>query len=91
MILTMAYRMYLTKLTKESKEVAALEDLLGLLDIPRFRSNLRALLFQYLMDQHQCLLPDFEHFIEDMRFFFEFLDVLNEETEEMGVFEKDVE
>ena len=47
-------------------------------DVPRFRKNIRHLLLHYLMDNHDELMPDFEWFIEDMRFFFEFLDELEE-------------
>ena len=49
---------------------------LELVEIPRFRKNFRYILFHYLMTEHEELMPDFKWFIEDMRFFFEFLDEL---------------
>ena len=72
------------KLTTDSAEVIALEDLLDLLDVPRFRKNLRSLLVRYLMHEHDNLMPDFEYFVEDMKFFFEFLDILNGEGKPKG-------
>ena len=55
---------------------------LELVEIPRFRKNFRYILFHYLMTEHEELMPDFKWFIEDMRFFFEFLDELEpRETE----------
>ena len=56
----------------------ALDRLQGFINIPRFRKNLRTVFFQYLASEHEALIPDFEHFIEDMRFVFEFLDQLEE-------------
>lgn len=65
-----------TQLTPES--IQAFDNLLSLINIPRFRKNLRTVLFQYLMHEHESLIPDFEHFIEDMQFVFEFLDQLED-------------
>lgn len=63
-----------------SKSIMALDELQRLIEIPRFRKNLRGLLFVYLMKEHKDLMPDFEHFIEDMKFLFEFFDKLEEES-----------
>lgn len=58
------------------KSIISLSRFLELIEIPRFRKNFRYILFHYLMTEHEELMPDFEWFIEDMRFFFEFLDDL---------------
>ncbi|MDW3194596.1 MAG: hypothetical protein R8G66_19615 [Cytophagales bacterium] len=56
----------------------SLEHFLELIEIPRFRKNLRHILFFYLQKEYEELMPDFNWFIEDMKFFFEFLDELDE-------------
>ena len=58
------------------KSIHALEDFMSLIDVSRFSKNLRNLLLQYLINESDELLPDFEHFIEDMKFLFDFLDQL---------------
>ncbi len=62
------------------ESLQAFDDFLSLVDIRRFRKNLRTVLFQYLLLEYEELIPDFEHFIEDMRFVFEFFDKLEEKN-----------
>ena len=54
----------------------ALEEFLNLIEIPRFRKNLRTLLLDYIRKERLDPIPDFDHFIEDMKFFFNLLDDL---------------
>ncbi len=56
--------------------IVALDDFLGSVDISRFRKDLRNLFLHYLMEEYEQLGPEFGHFIEDMKFFFNFLDAL---------------
>lgn len=74
----------ITCINLTAKSIDSLDHLLGLIEIPRFKRNLRNLLFQYLIDQHDELMPDFGHFIEDMKFVFDFLDTLEKETNLKG-------
>ncbi|MBL6447374.1 hypothetical protein JMN32_13730 [Fulvivirga sp. 29W222] len=45
-------------------------------EISRFKSNLRCVLFDYLSVKHYDLIPDFESFMQDMNSLFDFLDSL---------------
>ncbi len=58
------------------KTISSLNRFVELIEVPRFRRNIRHILFSYLMTQYEEPMPDFQWFIEDMRFFFEFLDDL---------------
>ncbi len=78
--------MSIKNLTTNSNEVIALEDLLGQIEIPRLKRNLRKLLLHYLMNEHENLMPNFEDFIEDLMFFFEFLDALNGDVNPKGYY-----
>ena len=65
----------------------SLEHFLEFVEIPRFRKNLRYLLFSYLMNEHESLMPDFKWFIEGLHFFFKFLDELEATSNEMTSWE----
>ena len=51
------------------------------IEIPRFKSNLRSVLFEYLSTKHYDLIPDFERFMQDMNALFDLLDALEQESE----------
>ncbi len=61
------------------KSISALDDFVGLVTIPKFNRLLRSLLLYYLSEEHEELAPDHGHFIEDMKFLFDFLDVVEDE------------
>lgn len=61
------------------KSISALENFLGLVEIPKFKRQLRSLLLYYLTEECEELAPDYGHFIEDMKFLFDFLDVVEDE------------
>ena len=65
---------YSTSLSPPSIE--AVENFAENMDIPRLKQNLRKVLFEYLRLKHDDLIPDFEHFIEDMNFLFHLMDML---------------
>lgn len=62
------------------KSISALDDFVGLVTIPKFKRQLRSLLLYYLSEESEELAPDYDHFIEDMKFMFEFLDVVEDES-----------
>ncbi|MEP1096064.1 MAG: hypothetical protein ABJG78_13200 [Cyclobacteriaceae bacterium] len=62
-----------------SKMVKAFDDFLSQVEIPRARKQLRSLLLYYLSEECEELAPDYGHFIEDMKFLFDFLDVVEDE------------
>ncbi|GAA0892044.1 hypothetical protein GCM10009122_17230 [Fulvivirga kasyanovii] len=51
------------------------------IEIPRFKTNLRSVLFEYLSAKHYDLIPDFERFMQDMNALFDLLDALEHEKE----------
>jgi len=57
------------------KSIDALDDLSGAIDIAKFNRSLRNLLLQHLEDSN----PDFCDLTEDMQYFFNFLDILEDE------------
>ena len=61
------------------KSISALDDFVGLVTIPKFKRQLRSLLLYYLSEEHEELPPNYGHFIEDMKFMFDFLDVVEDE------------
>ena len=61
------------------KSISALHDFVGLVTIPKFKRQLRNLLLYYLSEESEELAPDYGHFIEDMKFMFDFLDVVEDE------------
>lgn len=61
------------------KSISALDDFVGLVKIPKFKRQLRSLLLYYLSEESEELAPDYGHFIEDMKFMFDFLDVVEDE------------
>lgn len=69
------------------KSISAFDDFLGLVEIPKFKRQLRSLLLYYLKEEHEELPPDYGHFIEDMKFMFDFLDVVEDEikSKETGI------
>jgi len=62
------------------KSISAFDDFLGLVEIPKFKRQLRSLLLYYLSNESEELAPDFGHFVEDMKFMFDFLDVVEDEN-----------
>lgn len=62
------------------KSILAFSDFLGLVSIPKFKRQLRNLLLYYLAEEHDELPADFGDFIEDMKFMFDFLDVIEDEV-----------
>lgn len=61
------------------KTITAFEDFLGLVEIPTFKRQLRGLLLSHLSEECEELPPGYGHFIEDMKFLFELLDVVEDE------------
>ncbi len=61
------------------KSIDALDDLSGSIDIPRFNRYLRNLLLQHLINEKEDSNPDFCDLAEDMQYFFNFLDILEDE------------
>ena len=61
------------------KSIDALDDLSGSIDISKFNRNLRNLLLQQLINEKEGSNPDFSEFAEDMKYFFNFLDILEDE------------
>jgi len=66
-----------TKPTPHS--ISAFADFLGQVEITSFRRRLRNLLLYYLIAEWEELARRDERFIEDMAFFFDFLDVIEDE------------
>jgi len=66
--------------TATSTAVTALDDFLGLVEIPSFKRKLRNLLLYYLIHESEELPSDAGSFIEDMKFLFDFLDVAEDEV-----------
>ena len=66
------------------KSISALDDFVGLVTIPKFKRQLRSLLLYYLTEECEELSPDYGHFIEDMKFMFDFLDVIADEQSAKG-------
>ena len=62
-----------------TKSIDALDDLSGSIDIPKFNRNLRNLLLQHLINEREDSNPDFCNLAEDMKYFFNFLDILEDE------------
>ncbi len=61
------------------KSISAFDDFLGLVEITIFKRHLRSLLLYYLSENCEELAPNYGHFIEDMNFLFDFLDVVEDE------------
>ena len=61
------------------KSIDALDDLSGSIDVSRFNRNLRNLLLQHLIEEKDDNSEDFGEFAEDMKYFFNFLDILEDE------------
>ncbi len=67
------------KLTEKS--ISAFGDFVGLVTIHKFKRQIRSLLLYYLSEEFEELPPDYGRFIEDMKFLFDFLDVVEDEME----------
>ncbi|MEM7296914.1 MAG: hypothetical protein AAF391_01460, partial [Bacteroidota bacterium] len=61
------------------KSISAFNDFVGLIKIPTFKRQLRSLLLYYLSEEHEELPSNYGYFIEDMKFLFDFLDVVEDE------------
>ena len=61
------------------KSISALDDFVGLVMIPKFKRQLRNLLLYYLSEEYEELAPDYGYFIEDMKFLFDLLDVIEDQ------------
>ena len=59
------------------KSIEALDDFLGLIEVTKFKRNL---LLYNLVSEHEEPTSDFGHFIEDMKFMLDFLDVIEDES-----------
>ena len=66
------------------KSIDALDDLSGAIDISRFNRNLRNLLLQHLIEEKEDHNSELGEFAEDMKYFFNFLDILEDEKREVG-------
>lgn len=64
-----------------SKCVEALDDFVGQIEVKKFRIQLRNLLLNYLVNEYEEPSTGFENFIQDMKFTFDFLDVIEAEKE----------
>jgi len=64
-----------------AKCVDALDDFVGQVNVKKFRIQLRNLLLNYLINEYEEPSMGFEDFIQDMKFTFDLLDVLEEEKE----------
>ncbi len=62
------------------KTIEALDDFLGQIEVTSFKRQLRSLLLYYLTHEAEELPPDAGHFIEDLKYFFDFLDVAGDEV-----------
>ena len=62
-----------------SKSIDALDDLSGTIDISKLNRNLRNLLLQHFINEKEHSNPDFCDLAEDMQYFFNFLDILEDE------------
>ncbi|MEM6737492.1 MAG: hypothetical protein AAF620_15635, partial [Bacteroidota bacterium] len=62
------------------KSIEALDDFLDIIEITRFRKDMRNLLMNYLIHEFEELGPEFGHFLEDMKFFLNFLDVVESQA-----------
>lgn len=67
----------MTTLTPTSVE--HLDDFFGFIHVQDFKANLRNLLLYYLMNEAEELPEGYGHFIEDMQFFLDCLDVIDKE------------
>ncbi len=67
------------------KSIDALDDLSGSIDISKFNRNLRNLLLQHLINEKEDSNPDFCDLVEDMKYFFNFLDILEDEKRHITV------
>ena len=61
------------------KSIDALDDLSGSIDLTKFNRNLRNLLLQHLINEKEDSNPDVCDFAEEMKYFFNFLDILEDE------------
>jgi len=61
------------------KSIDALDDLSGLIDISKFKRNLRNLLLQHMINEKEETNPEFTDFTEEIKYFFNFLDILEDE------------
>ena len=66
------------------KSIDALDDLSGAIDLSRFKRNLRNLLLQHLINEKEDSNPDVYDLAEDMKYFFNFLDILEVEKRHMS-------
>ena len=64
-----------------SKSIDALDDLSGAIDISKLNRNLRNLLLQHFINEKEDLNPNLSDLAEDMQYFFNFLDILEDEME----------
>ncbi|MEQ9310681.1 MAG: hypothetical protein RLN90_14590 [Balneolaceae bacterium] len=69
----------LNSINLSEKSISALDDFMGLVTIPKFKRQLRSLLLYYLTEEHEELAPNYGEFIEDMKFLFDFLDMVGDE------------
>ncbi|MEL6559165.1 MAG: hypothetical protein AAFQ94_13330 [Bacteroidota bacterium] len=61
------------------KSIDALDDLSGAIDISKFNRNLRNLLLQHIINEKEDSNPNLSDLAEDMQYFFNFLDILEDE------------
>jgi len=62
------------------KSIEAFDDFLGCIEVTKFKRHLRNLLLYYLVNEHEEPTSGYGDFIEDMKFTFDFLDVLEDEV-----------
>lgn len=61
------------------RSIDALDDLSGSIDVSKLNRNLRNLLMQHLIEEKEDNSSDFGEFAEGMKYFFNFLDILEDE------------
>ena len=64
-----------------AKSIDALDDFSGAVDLSKFNRNLRNLLLQHLINEKEDSNPDFCDLAEDIQYFFNFLDILEDEKQ----------
>ncbi|MEL6557029.1 MAG: hypothetical protein AAFQ94_02525 [Bacteroidota bacterium] len=62
-----------------AKSIDALDDFSGAVDFSKFNRNLRNLLLQHFINEKEDSNPGFCDLAEDMQYFFNFLDTLEDE------------
>ena len=65
------------------KSIDALDDLASAIDLSKFNRSLRNLLLHHLINEQENANPDTGELVEDMQYFFNFLDVLDDEKQHL--------